>query len=74
MWDFAYAVLMNYCTFQPGYCHRVQILKSRVHCESRADIALEASECDNKNALPIFTGARATGFTHGPSARVSLAE
>ena len=74
MWDFAYAVLMNGCTSPLGYCHKAQILKSRVHCESRADIALEASECDNKNALPIFTGARATGFTHGLSARVSLVE
>ncbi len=45
-----------------------------VHCELRADIALEGSECDNKNALPIFTGARATGFTQGPSVRVSLVE
>jgi hypothetical protein len=51
-----------------------QILKSGVHCKSRADIALEASECDNENVLPIFTGARATGFKHGPSARVSLLE
>jgi len=38
------------------------------------DIALDASEWDNENILPIFTGATATGFPHGPSARVSLVE
>jgi hypothetical protein len=59
MWDFA---------------DRMAEPEADVHCELRADIALEGSECDNKNALPIFTGARATGFTEGPSVRVSLVE